>query len=162
LSIIGLSAIEKIVVLPELAPEKKCFPEKYLLAPVAARLAMGEPIESVGVVRETFVTKIAKQTFVSGGDLRGSVVAIDHYGNLITDIDQTSFISFVGNEKFIINFGREKITRLSYQYTEVDFGDCLVMFNSAGLLEIAIRYGNAAELLGLGYGNAVIVSKVTG
>jgi len=41
------------------------------------------------------------------------------------------------------------IERINTRYNETDPGDLLALFNSAGLLEIAIRNGNAAGLLKL-------------
>jgi S-adenosylmethionine hydrolase len=51
---------------------------------------------------------------------------------------------------FKISFKRDEvIERISESYADVPEGEKLVLFNSAGYLEIAINKGNAAGLLGL-------------
>jgi S-adenosylmethionine hydrolase len=46
---------------------------------------------------------------------------------------------------------------MNYSYNEVDDGDCFVIFNDLGLLEIGINKGNASKLLGLKYDSPVSI-----
>ena len=79
------------------------------------------------------------------------MIHIDSYQNAITNVSQELF-KRVGNGKAFEIYVRSKynmINRINKQYNETDPGDLLAIFNSSGLLEIAIRNGNAAGLLNL-------------
>jgi hypothetical protein len=56
----------------------------------------------------------------------------------------------VKGRKFSLYFKRnDPITELSGNYCDVEIGEQLCLFNTAGFLEIAINMGRAATLLGL-------------
>jgi XTP/dITP diphosphohydrolase len=79
------------------------------------------------------------------------VIHIDSYQNAITNISQELF-KRVGNGNAFEIYVQSKynmINRINKQYNETDPGDLLAIFNSSGLMEIAIRNGNAAGLLNL-------------
>jgi S-adenosylmethionine hydrolase len=50
-----------------------------------------------------------------------------------------------------------KIKHINKRYNETDPGELLAIFNSSGLLEIAIRNGNAAGLLKLNTNSTIRV-----
>jgi S-adenosylmethionine hydrolase len=56
---------------------------------------------------------------------------------------------------FTILIGREQFKRLNNSIYETGSGDCFVMFNSMGLLEVGINKGNASELLGLRFDSPI-------
>jgi len=85
------------------------------------------------------------------------VIRVDRFGNLITNIEKTDFDILSKDKGFTIQFGSEKFKRIHSNYHQADQGDCFLLFNSAGLLEIGIYKGNASELLGLGYDSPVNV-----
>jgi S-adenosylmethionine hydrolase len=57
--------------------------------------------------------------------------------------------------EIIIKSNRYKIFEINRDYLDSDPGELLAIFNSAGLLEIAIGQGNAAELLGFEAGTSI-------
>ena len=77
------------------------------------------------------------------------MVRVDHYGNLITNIQKQTFDQLSKDKAFTVTFGRESSSRIHRNYHSADEGDCFVLFNFQGLLEIGINTGNASELLGL-------------
>ena len=87
----------------------------------------------------------------------GQVIFIDSYRNAITNIPKTEFARIGTNRTFEITIksNRYKIYGISNTYLESDPGELLAIFNTAGLLEIAIVQGNAAELLGLEPGTPI-------
>jgi S-adenosylmethionine hydrolase len=133
------------------------FPARHLYGRVAARLLQGDSPETLGTPFPTWVIKRFRQEQPRAEQLQGRVVHVDHYGNLITNIDQTSFESARNGKKFEVRFAHECITQLHHTYSELDFGDCLIFFNSQQQLEIAINQGNAAQLLGMKYNSPVTV-----
>ncbi|MBU0764442.1 MAG: SAM-dependent chlorinase/fluorinase, partial [Bacteroidetes bacterium] len=81
----------------------------------------------------------------------GSVVYIDSYQNVVTNITRELFEQVRKNRSFEIipqNYVY-KINKINTAYNQTSEGELLAIFNSLGLLEIAIRNGNAAELMNL-------------
>ena len=91
-------------------------------------------------------SKITKKGMV------GHVIHIDHYGNLITNIQHSDYLEIQkinGQVSFQIQIGREIFDRLHEGYDAVDPGECFVFFNSEKVLQIGINMGRASELLGI-------------
>ena len=83
---------------------------------------------------------------------------VDNYGNLITNIAKYDFDILSKDKNYTIQFGSEKVRRIQTEYHQVEQGDCFVLFNSLGLLEIGINKGNGSELLGLQYDSPVNIT----
>ena len=83
--------------------------------------------------------------------IRGTVVYIDEFGNAITNITRSLFESQRGERRFEINARRQQyvISTLHQRYNETEEGNLIALFNTSGLLEIALNRGNASRLLGL-------------
>ncbi len=86
----------------------------------------------------------------TGSGWAGEVIAIDHFGNMVTSIPYT-----VGTAKYLDIGGR----RVSPQpnYAAIPSGDAALIRGSAGLWEIARRDSSAAQFLGLNVGTSVTV-----
>jgi len=76
------------------------------------------------------------------------IVYIDSYGNLITDVTMKNFHQFTKDTSFkiFIKTDNNVIDKLSNHYSDVGHGDLVAIFNSMGLLELAQRNGNIAEI----------------
>jgi len=83
----------------------------------------------------------------------GTVVTIDHFGNLITDIDARHLHGLP--HPVVRVAGRELPVRRTY--SDVRPGDYLALVNSFGVLEIARAERSAAEGLGVARGAPVVV-----
>ncbi|MEG2336412.1 MAG: SAM-dependent chlorinase/fluorinase, partial [Bacteroidales bacterium] len=84
------------------------------------------------------------------GFIRGIVVYIDHYGNLITNIPRYRFDEFHANfSKFELTLGRETFHKLSQAYQDVSMGDLVALFGADDMLQIAICQGPASSLLNI-------------
>jgi S-adenosyl-L-methionine hydrolase (adenosine-forming) len=96
------------------------------------------------------------QPVVFENELIAQVLFIDRFKNVVVNLTKTEFDTIKGDRKFRIEFvGREKINEISKGYNDVENGKKVVFFNNAGYLEIAVRYGNAAELFGFETGKNV-------
>lgn len=131
------------------------FPEKTTLAMAAAMLASGGNIYNLGPQISETTSFLQRQLRSSKNQLSGFVVHVDNYGNLITNISKEYFQQVHENRAFIIQFSREEIDNISTSYDEVEGGECLALFNSSGYLEIAMREGNASQLLGMDFESPV-------
>ena len=82
--------------------------------------------------------------------IEGQIIFIDNFENVIVNIHRDEFEEQRKGRSFKIVFKRDEvIDRISDTYADVNEGEKLALFNSAGYLEIAINKGNAAGLLGL-------------
>lgn len=78
------------------------------------------------------------------------VIHIDRFGNVVLNITREEFETYRKDRRFSIRIPRNiPVAQLSRNYNDVIPGERLCLFNSAGYLEIAIREGSAAQLLGL-------------
>ncbi len=103
---------------------------------------IGEPLESL-------VTRISFQPVLGPSHIRGAVIHVDNYDNVITNISRALFEKISGGREFMLTFkGHAPITTICQHYHDVPIGEVLCLFNSADHLEVAINMGNAAGLLG--------------
>lgn len=134
------------------------FPERDIFATAAAKLASGVSITDLGKPLSGFKRLIDRQVKATRKAINGNVIRVDEFGNLITNIPKDAFDTLSKDRGFTVQVGSEKFRRINTQYNQVEEGDCVILFNSLGVLEIAINKGNASELLGLGYDSAVNVT----
>lgn len=136
-------------------PIVSTFPERDVFAVVAAKIASGVSITDLGRPLPGFKRMIDRQVKATRKLITGSVIRVDHFGNLITNIPKEAFDVLSRDKGYTIQFGGEKFRRIHTQYNQAEEGDCFLVFNSLGFLEIGINKGNASELLGLEYDSAV-------
>ena len=133
---------------------KSTFPAKDVLAKTVLELANGKSLNQVGSKIDAISELYSRQLKVTKREIAGNVIAVDHYGNLITNISQKEFNTIIeingAGVDYTIRFGREAFSGLHQYFTDVESGDCFILFNSSGDLQIGINKGNASELLGLG------------
>jgi len=142
------------------------FPAKDVLAKTALQLAKGKSLKDVGQLVDTMTELFARQLKVTKREIAGHVVSVDHYGNLITNINQSEFEKILeingAGVRYMIQFGREQFQSLHSFFSDVESGDCYVLFNSSGFLQIGINKRNASALLGLSIDSPVIIEFTTG
>jgi hypothetical protein len=81
--------------------------------------------------------------------LRGVVVIVDRFGNLVTNIDRKTFEGFAKQGEFRILAGGMPVGRLVSTYAEIPPGEVCALFGSSDHLELAANAGSAAERLSL-------------
>lgn len=135
--------------------EHTTFPTKNITARAAAMLASGSTVNDVGAYTKDYVRRIDRKFRATKKQISGNVIRVDHYGNLVSNIEEEVFNILKKDRNFVVQFGREKVDKINYSYNELDDGDCFVVFNDLGLLEIGINKGNASKLLGLRYDSPV-------
>lgn len=146
---------QNLVELNSVSPVQTTFPEKDIFAPAAVKLASGVALSDIGKPMATFKKMIDRQVKATKKQITGTVIKVDNFGNLITNIPKEAFDVLSKGKTYSIQFRREKFTRIYTQYNQVEEGECFLLFNSLGLLEIGIYKGNASELLGLSYDSTV-------
>jgi len=131
------------------------FPERDIFAPAAVKLASGVSITSLGKPMPSFKKMTDRQVKATKKQITGTVIRVDGMGNLITNIPKAAFEILSQSKVFTVQFGGEKFRKIHTTYHQAEQGECFIVFNSLGLLEIGINRGNATELLGLGYDSVV-------
>ncbi len=145
---------EEIVKLPS---TPTTFLARDIFVPAAVSIARGAALATLGEPTTKFKKMLPRQLKATKTQISGNVVQVDNYGNLITNIDKQTFDHLNHNNNFRIVFGRESSASVCRSYRDADSGDCFLLFNSLGLLEIGIHNGNACELLGLDFDSPVHV-----
>lgn len=128
------------------------FHGRDLFAPVAAFLATGGAVESVGpaVADPVRLDPYPGPNFTMGGWV-GRVRDVDRFGNLITDLGRPH----LGDATVTVELPDGTRPPLVDTYGAADEGALCALVGSGGWLEIAVNGGSAAESLGLGRGAEV-------
>lgn len=149
---------QNLVELNTINPLQTTFPEKDIFAPAAAKLASNVALTDLGKPMPTFKKMIDRQVKATKKQIAGHVIKVDNFGNLITNIPKEAFDILSNGKIYTIQFGGEKFRRIHTLYNQADEGECFILFNSLGLMEIGIYKGNASELLGLSYDSMVNIT----
>jgi S-adenosylmethionine hydrolase len=136
-------------------PESTNFPARDVFADVAASLSNGTAIEQLGDKIDDTKRLLGRQVKATRKEIAGHVIKVDHFGNLLTSVRKKDFDILAKDRSYTIGFGRESATAINRAANEVEAGDCYVIFNFLGLMEIGIRNGSAAQLLGLQFDSPV-------
>jgi S-adenosylmethionine hydrolase len=127
------------------------FPTRDVFVKAAVHIAKGGKIEELGTTKKNIKKSFPFKPVVEGHVMRGKVIYIDAFGNLLFNITEPEFRNTVKGKKFEITFRTPgySITSLSKSYSDVPEGEMLALFGSTGYLEIAINRGHAGSLLGM-------------
>lgn len=136
---------------PDMPLSKLNFAAKHLLANAICHLAGGGSIMDLGETRNSIVEKQVLKPTIDGQMIRGSIMYVDVYGNVITNISKDFFMKNIYGKPFVIHLRKNEydIYQISDFYNDVPQGEKLALFNSSDFLEIAINSGSATGLLNL-------------
>jgi len=124
------------------------FHGRDVFAPAAAALALGSALASLGgAVTHPVIRRTPEPHRIEDGVLAGVVILIDRFGNAVTNL--------VGLRAGVIE-AAGKTLPMYRTYGNVAPGKPLAIIGSSGLIEIAVRDGSAARLLGLTRGSPVV------
>jgi S-adenosylmethionine hydrolase len=138
----------------------RTFEGRDRFAPAAGFLAKGIALVSLGKTIKDFHTIPLPRPSVHDTELRGEVVRIDRFGNLITNIDRRSFDQFAGAGAIAVMVGGHAVPRIVTTYADAPAGELCALFGSTDHLEVAINAGDAARTLSLGRGAPAAVRLV--
>jgi S-adenosylmethionine hydrolase len=144
-----------------LAGASATFHGRDLFAPVAAHLASGVLPARLGdpVPLESLILLPSLAPALAPGLIEGRVIACDHFGNLISNIEAGLLATLGPMEAVQVTLGPHHLQGIQPTYGATLPGAPLALINSAGLLEIAVRDGHAAQQLGGRVGDAVICQQ---
>ena len=140
---------------------------------VACHIAKGGLLNVIGKEIKTIkqVTELQAIATKDGSSIKGYVIYIDHFGNVVTNISKKQFLEVAKGRRYEISFKNKKIKSILASYSSIASsdkyplknyeGEKLAIFNEAGFLEIAIfksnpsKFGSASSLLGLNYRDVI-------
>jgi len=146
---------------------------------VACHIARGGTLEVIGKTIDAIKPTKNLVPFINEEKTQiiGSIIYIDNYGNVVTNIKQGFFETVQKGREFEISARNNKFKAVFSKYSDVvnfdipeekrhDEGRGLVVFNSGGFLEIAVyksnstTVGTASSLMGLNLMDTISVNFI--
>ncbi|MGB5691170.1 MAG: SAM-dependent chlorinase/fluorinase [Flavobacteriaceae bacterium] len=168
---------DKVVEINIPNPSESSFPVLDIFVPVACHIARGGKLEVVGKDFDELkeLKEFAPRITNEGKTIVGSVIYIDNYGNVISNIQRSLFEAYRNGRKFELLARNKRIINIHDKYSDIiDFGqdkskrrgpgDLLALFNSGDYIELAIyksdmnTVGSASTLLGLDYRDTITIN----
>ena len=141
------------------------FHGRDIFAPAAAYLWRGASISALGPALRSIVRLDLPPPVDSARELRGEVIYVDGFGNLVSNIDRQTaeqFGSRFRHKSLSVRIKRGAAMRLLDAYGDAPKGAPLAIFGSFGLLEVAVRDGSAAAHFAAGPGASVSLAAAAG
>jgi S-adenosylmethionine hydrolase len=133
----------------------RTFHGRDVFAPAAAHLARGVLPARFGKLIEDYTRwSLVKPVRLSRNVWTGSILKVDRFGNLITNLHIDEFPD-VKTRPLELRVGVERVRRLALTYAETEIGEVFVIVGSSGYLEVAANQDSAAKTLGSGAGAPV-------
>jgi S-adenosylmethionine hydrolase len=142
----------------------RTFEGRDRFAPAAAWLAKGIELTALGRPAGPIHRIEMPIPAMDGTRISGEVVRVDHFGNLITNIERRFVDELAGlvaptAGSLEIRAGDRQVSRLVSTYADVPPGEVCALFGSTDHLEIAANGASAASALDLGRGAPVTVAR---
>ncbi|MDP2088155.1 MAG: SAM-dependent chlorinase/fluorinase [Flavobacteriaceae bacterium] len=160
--------------------QKSIFPVLNIFVKTAIHIANGGDLASIGnpIHQLNILAQTEAKINETGNQIIGSVIYIDHFGNVVFNISKKQFDTVRKDRKYKISAGSHKypvdtifekygdVVKINHQKDQhklTDEGTALALFNSAGFFQVSIyksnlkSVGGASSLLGLKYGSSLII-----
>ena len=139
----------------------RTFEGRDRFAPAGAWLAKGIQLPALGRPVADYVQIVLAQPQVEAGEIRGEVVRIDRFGNVVTNIDRKLCERLApAGEPLAIAIAGQTVSRLVSTFSDISAGEICALYGSTDHLECAAHASSAAEALAVTVGAPVIVGKV--
>jgi S-adenosylmethionine hydrolase len=133
------------------------FHGRDIMAPVAAHLATGLDPEKLGSRCDGIVELPRITVDRSADSLTGTVIYVDSFGNLITNLTRADVLTLGSAESLTVDCGGLAIRGIVPTYGAAMSNEVIALFDSQGRLEIAKVGGNVSLDLGFNRGEKVVV-----
>jgi len=143
-----------------LQPVSKTFHGRDVFAPVAAWLSKNWQPASMGEEISDFKRFAMPKPKEADGLLKGVVLKVDAFGNLITNFRVDDLpANAVEKGEVRLQIGSHPVTKFVPTFAQGAAGETVAYIGSSGFLEVAMNKGSAARTLGLGRGTPVLLTK---
>lgn len=133
------------------------FHGRDIMAPVAAAIAKGLPEKKIGPLFDGYRRLPFPQPVRAGNRVTGQVIAIDHFGNVVTNIRREQL-----SARGVFNIAGRMLKDLKLTYASVPEGEALAVIGSFGFLEFSVRNGSFARTFDVRIGAPVEALVSTG
>ncbi|HEX8872912.1 MAG TPA: SAM-dependent chlorinase/fluorinase [Candidatus Acidoferrum sp.] len=141
-------------------PVSKTFHGRDVFAPVAGWLSKNWQPASMGEEVTDYKRFSLPRPKEAGGLLKGVVLKVDSFGNLITNFRADDLTpESIEKGEVSLQVATHPVTRLVATFAEGNTGEAVAYFGSSGYVEIGMNKGNASRTLGVGRGAAVLLAK---
>jgi len=141
-----------------LQPVSHTFHGRDVFSPVAGWLSKGVAPADFGPEISDYVRlPFPVVEHVSANELRGVIVKVDNFGNLITNLSELDVAALQVHTppRFRLTIAGQTITRIRPSYAEGGAEELFAILGSSGSLEIAACQASAAERLAAGVGTPI-------
>jgi S-adenosylmethionine hydrolase len=137
-------------------PVSPTFHGRDVFAPAAAHLAAGVALDDLGARTSGYIDLSLERAEWDGSTVRGEVLWIDPFGNILTTIPGEALARFPPGAPLTVDVrGRGMRATAGNTFGDVPPGAAVVLTGSDGLVEIALNRARAAGKLGATPGDAV-------
>jgi hypothetical protein len=133
------------------ASNKYTFSTKDVFVQAALHIVDGKALDELGDPLAELHNKMAFKPVTEENLIKGKVIYIDRYENVVTNISESLFNEISKGKKFTIYLraGKYELKKIHSSYSDVVEGELVAIFGSDNFLEIAQNRGRAAGLLGI-------------
>lgn len=139
----------------------RTFEGRDRFAPAAAFLAKGIHLEAFGrPVTDVHMLGLPVAE-MNGSVLRGRVMRVDRFGNVVTNLDRRACEKVAGGQAGLqLSVNGRTIDRIVSTYADLAQGEIGALFGSTDHLECSAQSASAAERLGVSVGDLVELRRV--
>ena len=134
------------------------FHGRDIMGPVAAHVASGIDPADLGTALSKIHLIEWPQPQETDHAVTGEIIAVDHFGNLISNIT-TEHLGAGDRAALKVTCGGRTLAGLRRTYGEEQPGTLVALVGSTERLEVAVVDGNASRELGLGVGGLIRVDR---
>jgi S-adenosylmethionine hydrolase len=143
-----------------LQPVSKTFHGRDIFAAVAGWLSKNWQPASMGEEITDFKRFALPRPKEADGLLKGVVLKVDSFGNLITNLRSEDLPEGALEKGEIkLQVGNHAVSKLVQTFANGNAGEAIAYVGSSGLVEIGVNKGSASKTLGIGRGTAVLLDK---
>jgi S-adenosylmethionine hydrolase len=142
-------------------PVSQTFHGRDIFAPAAAHLSRGVDPQRFGPALDAMVELAVPAASHTASQISGEVLYVDHFGNLVTNIDAEALGRFPA-PGVSVSIAGSRVAGPVSAYAAVAEGTPLAIVGSWGTMEIAVRNGSAARRFAAGPGTPVTVVLESG
>ena len=137
-----------------LDPMSETFHGRDILAPVAAHVATGKASSEFGqLFKNPKQLPPTKPKAISKGHWQGTVLSIDHFGNIVTSFPNRMISK--EDQKFLLQIGEVEITSSIQKYYQGSKNKIFCIAGSSGYIEVSLRETSAERRCNVTIGESI-------
>ncbi len=144
-----VEALHRIEERRHAAPEVSAtFQGRDIMAPVVAKLALGALPHELGPKTDRLeLLSVDHRAKVTEKGLQGSVIYVDHFGTMVTNIHQDQLAELpIQRRACVVHVNDHSIGPIRSTFSDVDRGEPVALVGSCGFVEIAVNQGSAVTI----------------